>query len=55
MAGNDQSLNVPLSRDGEGTGEWQDHEDDSANQETAFADVEEYNARRDLMVERCRS
>ena len=51
MAGNDRSLNVPLSRDGEGTGEWQDWlEDDSADQETNFADAEEYNARRDLMV-----
>ena len=35
MAGNDRSLNVPLSRDGEGTGEWQDWlEDDSTDQET---------------------
>ncbi len=51
MAGNDRSLNVPLSRDGEGTGEWQDWlEDDSTDQETRFADAEEYNARRDLMV-----
>ena len=53
MAGNDRSLNVPLSRDGEGTGEWQDWlEDDSTDQETNFAEVEEYNARRDLMVGR---
>jgi len=51
MAGNDRSLNVPLSREGEGTGEWQDWlEDDSADQETTFAEVEEYNARRDLMA-----
>ncbi len=51
MSGNDRSLNVPLSRDGEGTGEWQDWlEDDRTDQETTFADVEEYNARRDLMV-----
>ena len=35
MAGNDRSLNVPLSRDGDGTGEWQDWlEDDSTDQET---------------------
>ena len=52
MAGNDRSLNVPLNRDGEGTGEWQDWlEDDSTDQETNFAEVEEYNARRDLMVD----
>ena len=51
MAGNDRSLNVPLSRDGEGAGEWQDWlEDESTDQETSFAEVEEYNARRDLMV-----
>ena len=52
MAGNDRSLNVPLSRDGEGTGEWQDWlEDDSTDQETNFAEAEEYNTRRDLMVD----
>ena len=52
MAGNDRSLNVPLSRDGEGTGEWQDWlEDESTDQETNFAEVEEYNARRDVMVD----
>ena len=52
MAGNDRSLNVPISRDGEGTGEWQDWlEDDSTDQETNFAELEEYNARRDLMVD----
>ena len=35
MAGNDRSLNVPLSRDGEGAGEWQDWlEDDRTDQET---------------------
>jgi RNA polymerase sigma-32 factor len=52
MAGNDRSLNVPLSRDGEGTGEWQDWlEDDSTDQETTFAEVEEYNVRRGLMVD----
>ena len=52
MAGNDRSLNVPLSRDGEGTGEWQDWlEDDNTDQETNFAEHEEYNARRDLMVD----
>jgi RNA polymerase sigma-32 factor len=52
MAGNDRSLNVPLSRDGEGSGEWQDWlEDDSVDQETSFAEQEEYGARRNLMVD----
>ena len=52
MAGNDRSLNVPLSRDGEGSGEWQDWlEDDSVDQETTFAEQEEYGARRNLMVD----
>ncbi|MDB2324703.1 RNA polymerase sigma factor RpoH [Alphaproteobacteria bacterium] len=52
MAGNDRSLNVPLSRDGEGSGEWQDWlEDDAIDQETNFAEHEEYSARQGLMVE----
>ena len=52
MAGNDRSLNVPLSRDGEGAGEWQDWlEDDSTDQETNFAEHEEYSARQSLMME----
>ena len=52
MAGIDRSLNVPLSRDGEGSGEWQDWlEDDSVDQETSFAEQEEYGARRNLMVD----
>ena len=52
MAGNDRSLNVPLSRDGEGTGEWQDWlEDDSVDQETSFAEHEEYSARANLMMD----
>jgi RNA polymerase sigma-32 factor len=52
MAGNDRSLNVPLSRDGEGTGEWQDWlEDDSIDQETSFAEHEEYSTRANLMVD----
>ncbi|NCF48780.1 MAG: RNA polymerase sigma factor RpoH [Bacteroidetes bacterium] len=51
MAGNDRSLNVPLSRDGEGSGEWQDWlEDDSENQETTFAEHEEFSTRKNLMV-----
>ena len=52
MAGNDRSLNVPLSRDGEGTGEWQDWlEDDTVDQETNFAEHEEYSARANLMMD----
>ena len=52
MAGNDRSLNVPLSRDGEGTGEWQDWlEDDTTDQETNFAEHEEYSARANLMMD----
>ena len=51
MAGNDRSLNVPLSRDGEGGGEWQDWlQDDSPDQEATFADHEEYDARKNLML-----
>ena len=52
MAGNDRSLNVPLSRDGEGSGEWQDWlQDDSPDQEVTFADHEEYDARKNLMLD----
>ena len=52
MAGNDRSLNVPLSRDGEGGGEWQDWlQDDSPDQESTFADHEEYDARKNLMLD----
>ena len=52
MAGNDRSLNVPLSRDGEGAGEWQDWlEDDGIDQETTFAEHEEYSARQSLMMD----
>ena len=52
MAGNDRSLNVPLARDGEGSGEWQDWlEDDSEDQETTFAEHEEFSARKRLMLE----
>ena len=52
MAGNDRSLNVPLSRDGEGSSEWQDWlKDDSPDQESTFADHEEYDARKNLMLD----
>ena len=52
MAGNDRSLNVPLSRDSEGGGEWQDWlQDDSPDQESTFADHEEFDARKNLMLD----
>ena len=51
MAGNDRSLNVPLSRETETGGEWQDWlEDDSPDQETSFAEHEEYDARKNPLV-----
>jgi len=41
-----------LSRDGEGSGEWQDWlEDDSEDQETTFAEHEEFSARKQLMLD----
>ena len=52
MAGSDHSLNATISRDGEQPTEWQDWlEDDRVDQETSFAEAEEYNARKSLMVE----
>ena len=52
MAGGDHSLNASISRDGEQPTEWQDWlEDDRVDQETSFAEAEEYNARKSLMVE----
>ena len=52
MAGGDHSLNAPVSMDGEGAGEWQDWlEDDRTDQETNFAEAEEFSARQSLMQE----
>ncbi len=52
MAGGDHSLNAPVSMDGEGAGEWQDWlEDDRTDQETNFAEAEEFSARQTLMQE----
>jgi RNA polymerase sigma-32 factor len=52
MAGGDHSLNAPVSMDGEGAGEWQDWlEDDRTDQETSFAEAEEFSARHTLMQE----
>jgi RNA polymerase sigma-32 factor len=51
MAGGDHSLNAPISTDGE-SGEWMDWlEDDRQTQDVQFAEAEEYDARRKLMVE----
>ncbi len=56
LLGNDRSLNVPIGRDAESVGEWQDWlEDETENQETSFAEHEEYNARQNLMVEALKS
>ena len=52
MAGGDHSLNAPVSMDGEGAGEWQDWlEDERTDQETNFAEAEEFSARQSLMQE----
>jgi RNA polymerase sigma-32 factor len=56
LLGNDRSLNVPIGRDAESVGEWQDWlEDETENQETSFAEHEEYNARQNLMFEALKS
>ena len=52
MAGNDRSLNVPLSRDNEGGGEWQDWlEDTGDSQETILIEEDELDMRRQLLVQ----
>ena len=52
MAGRDHSLNTTISSDGDQMTEWQDWlEDESVDQETSFAEAEEYDARKSLMVE----
>ena len=52
MMGGDGSLNVQMRNGEEGSGEWQDWlEDDSTDQETNFAEHEEYSARQSLMME----
>jgi RNA polymerase sigma-32 factor len=51
MAGGDHSLNAPISADGE-SGEWLDWlEDDRQTQDMEFAEAEEYDVRRKLMIE----
>ena len=49
--GGDSSLNAPLKGDGEGTSEWQDWlADDEADQASAYADAQEMDVRRDLLI-----
>lgn len=51
MAGGDHSLNAPISTDGESE-EWQDWlEDERQTQDVQFAEAEEYDVRRKLMLE----
>ena len=51
MAGGDASLNAQVSGDGEGAAEWQDWlEDEDADQATAFAERDELEARRELLM-----
>ena len=52
MAGGDHSLNATVRSDSDQPSEWQDWlEDETDNQEVSFAETEEYNARKSLMVE----
>ena len=52
MAGNDHSLNATVSTDGDQLTEWQDWlEDSTPNQEVTFAESEEFDARKSLMIE----
>lgn len=52
MAGRDHSLNTTITSDGDQLTEWQDWlEDESEDQETSFAEAEEFNARKNLLVQ----
>ena len=52
MSGGDRSLNAPVSADGEQMTEWQDWiADEREDQESRFADAEEYDARQALIIE----
>jgi RNA polymerase sigma-32 factor len=49
--GGDASLNAPLSADGDGASEWQDWlTDDDADQASAYAEQQEMDQRRELLV-----
>ena len=51
MSGGDASLNAPLSADGEGAAEWQDWlEDEDADQAEAYAEENELEIRRELLL-----
>ena len=51
MSGGDASLNARVSQSGEDAAEWQDWiEDENADQESAYAERDELEVRRDLMV-----
>ena len=50
MSGGDKSLNTPITNDIDGGGEWQDWiEDNRENQETSFAEREEFEAQYSVM------
>jgi len=50
--GGDASLNAPVSAEGEGAAEWQDWlTDDDADQAAQFAESQEMNARRELLIQ----
>ena len=52
LSGGDASLNAQIKTDGEGAAEWQDWlEDEDADQATAYAEQDELESRRALMVE----
>lgn len=51
MAGGDASLNAPLNSDGEGVSEWQDWlEDEDADQAAAYAEKDELDSRREMLM-----
>jgi RNA polymerase sigma-32 factor len=52
LSGGDSSLNAPLKTDGDGSAEWQDWlADDDADQATAYAERDELDNRRELLIE----
>ncbi|WP_118134903.1 RNA polymerase sigma factor RpoH [Oceanicella sp. SM1341] len=52
LTGGDASLNAPLKTDGEGSAEWQDWlADDDADQASAYAEQDELESRRSLLMD----
>ena len=52
MTGGDASLNAPLNTDGDGAAEWQDWlEDEDADQASAYAEQNELEMRRELLLD----